>query len=91
MISVYDSGIDYYSLVLSADTGGEADVYASFVPPAGSVLEIACGTGRLTLLFAGRGLTVTGLDNSQPKPPKPKPPKIPHAHDSSSATYASLP
>ena len=65
MISIYDSGADYDRLLLSADTSDEVDFYASLVPPGGTVLELACGTGRLTLLLAERGLKVTGLDNSE--------------------------
>ena len=65
MISIYDSGADYDRLLLSADTSDEADFYASLVPPGGTVLELACGTGRLTLPLAERGLKVTGLDNSE--------------------------
>ena len=64
MNSVYDDGAEYDSYVLSADTSGEMDFYASFAPSGGSVLELACGTGRLTLPLAGRGLRITGLDNS---------------------------
>ena len=64
MNSIYDNGAEYDSYVLSAETSGEADFYASFAPSGGSVLELACGTGRLTLPLAGRGLQVTGLDNS---------------------------
>jgi SAM-dependent methyltransferase len=33
---------------------------------AGPVLEIACGTGRILLLIARRGVTIHGVDNSQP-------------------------
>ena len=32
----------------------------------GSVLEIACGTGRLSKFIIDLGLTYTGIDNSQP-------------------------
>jgi len=64
MTSIYDNGAEYDSYILSADTGGETDFYASFAPSGGSVLELACGTGRLALPLSGRGLQVTGLDNS---------------------------
>lgn len=65
MTSIYDEGADYDALAIGHNAGGEADFYASFVPSGGSVLELACGTGRLTVPLAGRGFTVAGLDNSQ--------------------------
>ncbi len=65
MSSIYDSGPDYDALAIGHDAGEEADFYASYVPPGGAVLELACGTGRLTVPLAERGLSITGLDNSE--------------------------
>lgn len=65
MSSIYDNGTDYDSHVLSADMGNEANFYASLLPSGGSALELACGTGRLTLPLARCGFDITGLDNSE--------------------------
>lgn len=65
MSSLYDDGADYDRLNMGADSGAEADFYAACCPPGGSVLELACGTGRLTTPLAERGFAVTGLDNSE--------------------------
>jgi SAM-dependent methyltransferase len=40
--------------------------YQQNLPAIGSILEVACGTGRLCNLLAHPGRTVTGLDNSLP-------------------------
>lgn len=65
MTSIYDSGPDYDALAIGHSAGEEAAFYASYVPPGGSALELACGTGRLTVPLAERGISVTGLDNSE--------------------------
>ena len=41
-----------------------ADQVATLAGPAGTVLELGVGTGRLALPLADRGLAVTGLDAS---------------------------
>jgi SAM-dependent methyltransferase len=38
--------------------------YDSLAPEGGSVLDLGCGTGRLTIPLAGRGRSITGLDAS---------------------------
>ena len=65
MTSLYDSGPEYDALALGHNAGEEAAFYASCVPPGGRVLELACGTGRLTVPLAARGLSIIGLDNSE--------------------------
>ena len=65
MTSIYDSGPEYDALAISHNVGSEAGFYDSFVPPQGVALELACGTGRLTVPLAGRGIMITGLDNSE--------------------------
>ena len=54
----------FYDVVTAADSrlAGDEDVYASLVPPGGSILELGAGTGRLTASLAGRGFSVTGVD-----------------------------
>src|SRR5260221_9507711 len=37
-------------------------VRLSGVPPRGRILEIGCGTGKATTLFAARGYRITGLE-----------------------------
>jgi SAM-dependent methyltransferase len=52
---------DYYSTGLE----GDVDFYVAEAQKAGSpVLEIGCGTGRITFPVAQRGIVVTGLDLS---------------------------
>ena len=65
MTSIYDSGLEYNALAIGHDAAEEAEFYASFVPAGGPVLELACGTGRLTIPLAEYGVNITGLDNSQ--------------------------
>ena len=65
MTSIYDSGPEYDALAIGHNAGEEAAFYASSVLPGGRVLELACGTGRLTVPLAERGLNITGLDNSE--------------------------
>ena len=52
------------------DWPGEIDFYRSFTGPIaaadGAVLEVACGTGRVTLQLAQDGLRITGVDLSAP-------------------------
>lgn len=45
---------------------GEANFVASRVPPAGSVLDGGCGTGRVAIELARRGFDVVGLDADAP-------------------------
>ena len=64
MNSIYDSGSDYDALAIGHNAEEEANFYASFVRPGSAALELACGTGRLTVPLAERGLSITGLDSS---------------------------
>ncbi len=66
MNTIYGDGADYDRLNVGAESSAEADFYADRCPPGGSMLELACGTGRLTLPLAERGFVVTGLDSSAP-------------------------
>lgn len=43
---------------------GEGDVVASVVPAGGSVLELGCGTGRITRQLVRLGYRVTAVDES---------------------------
>ena len=64
MNSIYDDGTDYDALAIGHNAEDEAGFYASFVPPGGTVLELACGTGRLTIPLTERGFSMTGLDSA---------------------------
>lgn len=56
---------DLYDLVHPGHEAGEVAFYARQAEQAGpQVLELACGTGRLTWPLAERGLRLTGLDCS---------------------------
>jgi ubiquinone/menaquinone biosynthesis C-methylase UbiE len=56
--------------VAVSDWNGEIDFYRSFASYTAargkSVLEIACGTGRVAIRLAKDGVNVVGLDNSPP-------------------------
>lgn len=56
----------FYDLVAHYDPTlkGEVDFYAGLVPAGSWVLELGCGTGRITLPLAERELAVVGLDNA---------------------------
>jgi SAM-dependent methyltransferase len=63
---IYDHPL-YYDILFGWDRTKEAAFYAdSFarggVDPRAGILEVACGTGRVALLLAERGWSVTGLD-----------------------------
>lgn len=56
---------ELYDLVHLGPHKGEAEFYVRQADRWGKrVLELACGTGRLTILLAARGLQMTGLDVS---------------------------
>jgi SAM-dependent methyltransferase len=58
----------FYDVVTAADArlAGDVDIYAGLGPAGGSVLELGCGSGRVTAALAERGLAVTGVDLSRP-------------------------
>ncbi len=61
----------YYDIAFRSETGPEADFIEAACRkycgvPARSLLEPACGTGRLVAELAARGYRVTGLDLSRP-------------------------
>lgn len=57
----------YYDVVTRHDGSleGEVDFYADLIPCKSWVLELGCGSGRITLPLAERDYAVVGLDNSQ--------------------------
>jgi len=44
--------------------GGEVDLFAPYIPSAISVLELGCGTGRITRALLEKGFRVVAVDNS---------------------------
>jgi SAM-dependent methyltransferase len=56
----------FYDVVAHLDPTlqGEVDYYANLIPNGSWVLELGCGTGRITLPLAERGYAVVGLDNA---------------------------
>ena len=65
MPDLYSDGRHYDALL--GDQTADLDFYLKQAKAAGGpVLELACGTGRLTLPLARAGLAITGLDLSQP-------------------------
>lgn len=56
------AGVDSYNNPLEADF---ADLFRrSFLPPGGKVLDLGCGEGLYSLLFAAEGYEVVGVDIS---------------------------
>ena len=53
--------VDLYALL---EPRGEAELVHAAVPPGASVLELGCGTGRITRGLLGLGHPVTGVDFS---------------------------
>lgn len=61
----FDDWASVYDVVHSG-LPGEADFYVKAASEAkGSVLELGCGTGRIAVPIAGRGISVVGLDLSR--------------------------
>lgn len=54
----------FYDLLAQLDPSiqGDIDIYAALVEGRGTVLELGCGSGRVSQALAERGLTVTGVD-----------------------------
>jgi SAM-dependent methyltransferase len=55
------SPVDVY---LRLPERGEGDIVASAVPAGASILELGCGTGRMTRQLVARGFSVTAVDES---------------------------
>lgn len=63
-ISDYDIVAPFYDIE-HAHFDEDVDMYENFAQwSGGSILELACGTGRLLLPLARSGYTLTGVDNS---------------------------
>jgi len=55
----------YDALMAEVDYQSLADYYNSMLgSPSGILLDLACGTGRLSAIMAGKGWSVIGVDNS---------------------------
>ena len=62
----YETGARFYDGAYSGKRPGDVAFYADLAAAAGSpVLELGCGTGRVALPIARRGLSITGLDSSR--------------------------
>ena len=64
MRTIYDDGREYDIVAPSHAGREELNFYAAQAALGSSSLELACGTGRLTVPLAERGLPITGLDNA---------------------------
>ncbi len=61
----YEKGARFYDGAYSEDNPDDVAFYVDLAAAAGSpVLELGCGTGRVALPIARRGITITGLDSS---------------------------
>lgn len=62
--AAFDAWAVYYDLI-HRGLPGEAEFYlGQALKRGGDVLEVGCGTGRITIPLAMSGLNVTGMDNS---------------------------
>jgi 2-polyprenyl-3-methyl-5-hydroxy-6-metoxy-1,4-benzoquinol methylase len=60
----YDDWADIYDAVY-ADLTHDVDFYAAMARESGGpILELGCGTGRISLAIAREGVAVTGVDIS---------------------------
>jgi SAM-dependent methyltransferase len=58
--------VDFYDQVVAAKERGDIPFYLELATSVGgSVLDLACGTGRILIQIARAGISVTGLDISQ--------------------------
>ena len=62
-----DAGPDYAArmdahMAARDDVHGEADLVTELAPPGGRVLDAGCGTGRVAIELARRGMEVVGTD-----------------------------
>lgn len=69
-MSIFGKYSSYYNLLYKdKDYAGEADYVHDLIrkyhPGAKSILDLGCGTGRHDLLFAEKGYSVTGVDQSE--------------------------
>ena len=55
------SPVDLYALLPDR---GEGELVAAALPPPATVLELGCGTGRITRQLVARGYSVTAVDES---------------------------
>jgi len=68
---------DLYELEMN-DYLADIDFYKKRLPANGSLLELGCGTGRITRAISGNNRTVTGIDISLPMVKKASVEKIPN-------------
>ena len=63
---VYEAGAEYYDSAYTAKTDlvDQAFYVDLATRTGGPVLELGCGTGRITLPIAERGIDITGVDSS---------------------------
>jgi SAM-dependent methyltransferase len=65
MENSYSEFAQFYDTLMSdADYAQMAEHYAGRLPPPGILLDLACGTGKLSVLMAERGWDVIGVDSS---------------------------
>lgn len=64
MSTIYDNGWEYDALGMGSAAAQEISFYSSQVPCGGSALELACGTGRLTIPLAQAGMQIVGIDTA---------------------------
>jgi ubiquinone/menaquinone biosynthesis C-methylase UbiE len=66
-INIYNSIAKQYAAIFDNDTSDDKhfDTFLSLVKKGGSILDLGCGTGRITGYFKNKGYDVVGVDLSQ--------------------------
>ena len=65
-IDYYNDNADrYYQTTISADLDSARNRFAAYLPPAATVIDIGCGSGRDVRAFCDMGFKATGLDASE--------------------------
>ncbi len=64
MNTIYQDGREYDNLGMGQGARDEIEFYFAQAGRGTSTLELACGTGRLTVPLAERGIDITGIDNA---------------------------
>jgi len=61
----YKKITDYYDKVIAQSVPKTVEVISKFLPSKGKLLDVGCGTGRISEYFSRCGYEITAIDNSE--------------------------